>query len=110
MSSLNDPLESKRIEICRMLIFLEFKKDEHIVLQEIILQDKSYPSCDGGGKFYLNFFASRKPLPFPSAQIINHTHKILIIECKKKLCALQLRHKIRFMDKLLKKYHRIEFI
>jgi hypothetical protein len=96
-------------QIRRMMEFLLYKDNEQLLMREVTLGNKSWPSCNNKGQFYSNYFQSRKPIIAPT-KVIDFAHHQLLSECKIHLMSLAIRHKIPGFEHLLKKCHRLEFI
>lgn len=100
----------KRSQIRRMLSFLDYKKDEQLFMPDVVLSDKSFPSCSSNGVFYSNFFLSRRPLLVPSDDVVNHAHSRLSSECNKKIALIRKQSNMPWISQLLKKYYYLEFL
>ncbi len=99
---------TKKIQLKRMLVFLDYREQDHITLAN--LENKTYPSCNGKGDFFLNTFLNRVPLMFPTPDIVNLAYSQILKECKIKLLSLSVRHQIPRFENLLKKCYGLEFI
>ena len=101
---------TRKDEIRKMLIFLDFHRVDHLFMQGLTFKDGSFPSCNGVGDFFINKFISRKPLPDPTDEVVDFAHAKLVWESKKQLNKLQLKYSNMAIFNLLKKYYHLEFI
>lgn len=101
----------KREEIRSMLKFLEYNDKEDLLMQEITLEDKTWPSCNNKGQFFSNRFLSKRPLLVPPDNVVNYAHHMLSRECRLKLTSLTVkRGNFPFLGHLLKKYYKLNFL
>lgn len=101
----------KREEIKKMLSFLNYRECDHLFMNSVTMVDnKTYPSVNGKGEFFSNYFCSRSPLPEPTPAIVSYAHYQLYKECQVKLLSLAIRHKIPRFEQVLKKCYCLEFL